>query len=51
MTTLDFFKKEEKCPQFELKLGSVGFSTFSDKSKLEIEAELELRTILTNFSG
>ena len=47
MTTLDFLEKEEKCSQFGLKLGSAGFSAFSDKP----EAELELCTILTNFSG
>ena len=51
MTTLDFLEKEEKCSQFGLKLGSAGFSAFSDKPELEIEAELELCTILANFSG
>ena len=50
MTKLDFVEKEERFSQFELKLRSARFSAFSDKPGLEIEAELELCTILTNFS-
>ena len=50
MTTLGFLEEEERFSQFELKLGSAGLSAFSDKPRLEIEAQLEFCTILTNFS-
>ena len=50
MTTLGSLKEEERLSKFELKLGSARLSAFSNKSELEIKAELEFCTILTNFS-
>ena len=50
MTTLGFLEEEERFSQFELKLRTAGLSAFSDKPRLEIEAQLEFCTILTNFS-
>ena len=50
MTTVGFLEEEEIFSEFELKLESARLSTFSNKPGLEIEAELEFCTILTNFS-
>ena len=50
MATLSFLEEEERFSQFELKLETARLSAFSNKPGLEIEAELEFRTILTNFS-
>ena len=49
MTTLGFTEEEERFSQFKLKLESPELLAFSGKSGLEIEAELEFCTILTNF--
>ena len=51
MTTVGFLEEKEIFLEFELKLESARLSAFSSKPGLEIEAELEFCTILTNFSG
>ena len=51
MLTLGLLEEEKRFSQFELKLESTGLSVFADKPELEIEAELEFCTTLTNFSG
>ena len=50
MITLGFLEEEERFLRFELKLENARLSAFSNKPELEIEAELEFYTILTNFS-
>ena len=51
MLTLGLLEEEKRFSRFELKLESTEFSVFADKPELEIEAELEFCTTLTNFSG
>ena len=51
MTTACLLEVEEIFSEFELKLGSARLSAFSNKpGELQIEAELELCTILTNVA-
>ena len=50
MITSGFLEEEERFLRFELKLENARLSAFSNKPELEIEAELEFYTILTNFS-
>ena len=50
MITLGFLEEEERFLRFELELENARLSAFSNKPELEIEAELEFYTILTNFS-
>ena len=51
MTTACLFEVEEIFSEFALKLGSARLSAFSNKpGELQIEAELELCTILTNVA-
>ena len=49
MTTLGYLEEEERFSQLELKLESARLLAFPNKPGLEIVAELEFCTILTNF--
>ena len=49
MTILGYLEEEERFSQLELKFESARLLAFPNKSGLEIVAELEFCTILTNF--
>ena len=49
MTTLGYLEEEERFSQLELKLENARLLAFPNKPGLEIVAELEFCTILTNF--